>query len=307
MRRTAPLLCAVLLLSACGAKGPTPPGRHLVFLRALGTPKQALWIADVDGRRQRELVRGAGTGYVSPDGRFVAFERGLRRAVYLIGSDGSGERLLTRGVDLLDWTPDGEHVLALRGRALVSVAVDDGREVVYGRLTGRSLAPYCFSGADLYVVRLDGTHRRLLFGDGRSSWPVWGRGGIAFRRDVRGCTSGGLWRIRFDGSGLRPLLLDVPRRFTRFGYYGLVPYHWLDARRLVIGIHNEWGDNAALLERGRIRPLRMQLDAVSRDGRFLLGMQGGAEFPYTIAIGAIDGRKPREIARGRVCCPHWNR
>jgi hypothetical protein len=67
------------------------------------------------------------------------------------------------------------------------------------------------------------------------------------------------------------------------------------------------GDDAALLERRRIRGLGMQIDKTSGDGRFLLGMQGGAEFPYTIAIGAIGGGKPRQIARGRVCCPDWNR
>jgi hypothetical protein len=99
----------------------------------------------------------------------------------------------------------------------------------------------------------------------------------------------------------------VPRRFTRYGYYGLVPSAWLDGRRLVIGIHNEWGDDAAVLERGVIRRIGMNVDATSRDGRWLVGAGGGAEFPYTISIGSVGGGKPRTIAHGRVCCPAWNR
>jgi hypothetical protein len=332
MRHAAPLVCAVLMAAGCGAENAAQAGRHLVFLRGLGTAGQALWIADIDGRHQRLLVRRAGAGHVSPDGRLVAFERRRGRTVYAIGTDGRGEHEVARGVDLLAWTPDGKRLLALRRRALVTIALDDGhetvlepraldrrtrltewsfspngRELVYGKLTGRPLGEFCFDGADLYVVRLDGTHRRQLFGDGRSSFPVWGRGGIAFRRDLHGCTSGGLWRVRPDGGGVRPLLLRVPARFTHLGYYGLVPYAWLDRDRLVIGIHNEWGDDAAVLERGTIRRIGMNVDATSGDGRRLVGTGGGAEFPYMISIGSVDGGKPREIARGRVCCPDWNR
>jgi hypothetical protein len=332
MRRAAPLLCAVLMAAGCGAEKRVEPGQHLVFLRGLGLQRQALWIADVDGRHQRPLARRAGVGHVSPDGRLVAFERRRGRAVYAIGTDGRREHEVARGVDLLAWTPDGKRLLALRRRALVTIAVDsghetildrrvldrrsrftewsfspDGQELVYGKLTGHPLGEFCFDGADLYVVRLDGTHRRRLSADGRSSFPVWGRGGIAFRRDLHGCTSGGLWRIRPDGGGLRPLLLRVPARFTHLGYYGLVPYAWLDPDRLVIGIHNEWGDDAAVLVGGRIRRMGMNVDATSRDGRWLVGTGGGAEFPYMISIGSVGGGKPREIARGRVCCPDWNR
>jgi hypothetical protein len=333
MRRAAALVCAAFFVAGCGSeRNAVAPGRHVVFARGLDLPSQSLWIADVDGGHQRRLVRRAALGRISPDGRYVAFDRDLRRDAYVVGSDGSGERLVAHGVDLLDWTRDGRRLLVLRRGALATVDVEsrtvttldahvldrrtretewsfspDGRRLVYAKLTGRSLGYACYDGADLYVVQLDGTHRRPLFADGRSSYPVWGRGGIAFRRDLHGCTSGGLWRIRADGTDLRPLLLDVPARYTHVGYYGLVPYTWLDRDRLVIGIHNEWGDDAAVLAHGRIRRLGMQIDTTSRDGRFLLGAQAGAEFPFAIAIGSIDGGRRRVVARGRVCCPDWNR
>lgn len=332
MRRAAPLVCAVLLVSACGSERRVS-GRYLVFTRGLDLRSQSLWIGDVDGRHQRRLVGDAAGGHVSPNGRYVAFDRARRRDAYVMRSDGTGEHLVAHGVDLLDWTPDGRRLLVLRRGALVTIAVasrsvrvlephaldrrtrstewsfsPDGRELVYGKLTGRSLGYACYDGADLYAVRLDGTHRRQLFADGRSSYPVWGRGGIAFRRDLSDCTSGGIWRIRPDGTGLRPLLLDVPARYTHLGYYGLVPYAWLDTRRLLIGIHNEWGDDAAVLERGgAIRRIGMNVDAASRNGHWLVGTDGGAEFPYTISIGSVGGGKARAIARGRVCCPDWNR
>jgi hypothetical protein len=333
MRRAAPLLCAVLLVAACGSeKHAAVPGRHLVFTRGLDLPSQSIWIADVDGGHQRRLVVHASVGHVSPDGRYVAFDRARRRDAYVVRTDGRGERLVAHGVDLLDWTPDGRQLLVLRRGALVTIDISsgrattleprvldretrvtewsfspDGRELVYAKLTGRSLGFACYHGADLYVARLDGTHRRRLFGDGRSSFPVWGRGGIAFRRDLHGCSSGGLWRIRPDGTGLRPLLLDVPARYTHLGYYGLVPYAWLSRGRLLIAIHNEWGDDAAVLERGVIRRIGMNVDATSRSGRWLVGTGGGAEFPSMISIGSVGGAKPREIARGRVCCADWNR
>jgi Tol biopolymer transport system component len=331
MRCAAPLLCAALFLTGCGSGASSAPERHLVFMRGLATRGQALWIADADGGHERRLVAPADYGVVSPDGRRVAFARNHGQDVYAVDSDGTDDRLVVRGVQLADWAPDGKRLLGLRGAALVVVdAADgrvttldrravtaespsgwsfspDGRSVVYARSAGRPLGPYCSDGTDLYIVALDGGRPRPLVRDGQSSAPVWGRQGIAFRRDRRGCTAGGIWRVGANGSSPSPVLSEPPRRYTSSGYYGLSPYAWLGPDRLVVGLRNEWGDDAALLERGRIRRLGIQLEGASRDGRFLVGTQGGAEWPLTIAIGSIDGGQPRVVARGRVCCADWNR
>jgi hypothetical protein len=330
MKRAAPLLCAALILTNCGSGKHAEPGRHLVFTDGVGIPSQAVWIADAGGRHARRLIAPAGFGFVAPDGRRVAFDRRFGRDIYVIDSDGSNEHLVVRKARLLDWLPDSERLLALRGHALITVDAGDGRittldpeaasgktayggwsfapdgrSIVYGRSTNRALGDFCFDGSDIYVVGLDGGRPRPLLRDGRSSVPVWGPTWITFRRDPSGCSAGGIWRIRPDGSGLAPVLARPPSRYTRAGPYGLEPVAW-SSRGLVIGVRTEWGVDAALLRNGRIRELGLQVDRASRDGNYLVGAQGGAEFPFTIAIASVGG-KPRTVARGRVCCPDWNR
>ena len=135
---------AVLALAALVVAGAAPAERvewRLVYTK--GVDLETIWIADADGRHPRRLVRGF-AGFVSPDGRSVAFRRG--RHLYLIRSDGSGERRLAPWTTPLGWLPN-RRVLARRGLALVTVDPRDGRRrslvhgVERGALYGWSVAP----------------------------------------------------------------------------------------------------------------------------------------------------------------------
>jgi Tol biopolymer transport system component len=290
-------------------------------------------------------VRGD-SGVISPDGRYVAFERGPSfprgRQIWIVGTDGSGERELVREGGILAWAPDGETLLAYHGRRLIAIDVVDGDETVLvdrlseARLYGWSFSPdsrslvyasakrssdwgICGDRIDLYRVDLDGENRRRLTRDDNSAYPIWTRRGIFYsHRPGRirpaprfvDCLALGIWRMNADGSGARPIVRRAPRRYCCFGgVYGLRPYGRLRDGRLLIGIRSEWGDIAAVLDPAtrRIRSLEAHLDDVSRDGRFVLGLQGGAEGPFDIAIVRVSDGRRRVVARGAVCCPDWNR
>ena len=319
-------------LSAAAAAGPE---RHaIVYTRGFGLPNEAVWIADVDGRRPRRLVAGWG-GRLSPDSRWLAFQRcrpprascgGTLPDLWLTAVADGRPRLLSRWTHVVDWTRDARRLVAFRGKSLVTIArasadltvvdrgrflgVDvspDGRSLVYAKLASEDA---CGGRSSLYVAPAGGGRPRKVASGRGHAFPVWGRAGIAFARiSARECVAR-LWRIEPDGSRLRPILLRVPRRYWGGAVYGLRPYAWFPGgRRLLVGLRTEWGDYAAVLDaRTRaVRRLGPQVDVLSRDGRFLLGTVAGAEYPYALEIVRIaDGRR-RRIAHGRICCAHWNR
>jgi Tol biopolymer transport system component len=321
-----------LLALAAATAAPGPERQALVYTRAFALPNEAVWIADVEGRRPRKLVRGWG-GRLSPDGRWVAFQRcrrprwncgGSLPDLWLVPSGGGRARLLSRWTSALGWSPDSRRIVAQRGRLLASIEVatadltvldrgkfdgvsfsPDGRSVVYARAVRENL---CGSRASrLYVAPLERERPRRFLTDG--VYPVWGARGIAFSRLSNDCVAR-IWRVGPDGSHVRPILRRVPRFYEGGGVYGLRPYAWFPGgRRLLVGFRTEWGDYAAGLDvrTKAIRRLGPQVDELSRDGRFLLGTDAGAEYPYTLEILRVaDGRR-RVIARGRLCCADWNR
>jgi hypothetical protein len=89
----------------------------------------------------------------------------------------------------------------------------------------------------------------------------------------------------------------------------LHPYAWLPGDRgLLIGLVTEWGSEAAILRPdGTVRSLRYDVDDVSRDARWFVGTQGGAEAPFDITIVRIADGNGRVVVHGDVCCPDWNR
>jgi hypothetical protein len=256
----------------------------------------------------------------------VAIDRG--KNAYLVGSDGSGERLLGRRLRLDGWAPDGRTLLVDDGSRVFGLDVRGGRRtpLVRGALYGLSVSPDsralvyglatrhdptggCGEHVDLHVVGLDGRGSRQITHDGRSGFPLWGPRHITFARVLPSCRSPSLWRLRPDGSRLRPLLEHVPRRFLSHGYYGLSPLGWLAGwKRLVLGLRSEWGNEAVVLNvpRGRLRHQHRYVDDVAADGA-LVGTQGGAECPCGIIIFRAGGGPSRLVAHGSVCCADWNR
>jgi dipeptidyl aminopeptidase/acylaminoacyl peptidase len=323
------VLAAALAPSACGSQ--TTVEDHLVFTRERSPARSTIWIADADGRHGRRLTRGYWAA-ISPDGRTVAV--GRDDGIHLVGSDGRGDRLLLpvkMGPEA--WSPDGRWLIADTERQLVAIDTrsghrglvvrgptvgfdfdPDGHRVVYA-LARVSARVTCGVSSDLYTVEPSGGNRVRLTRDGRSSYPVWGRDGIAFMRlpQSKGsdCPGSGIWTIRPDGSGLRPVFAQPPRALSRNGYYGLQPVAWLPSDELLVGVRSEWGDEPARLDmRGRLRRLTWPtatyyVDKASRDGRLALG--AGGDDKLTIAIVRVSDGRPLFSLSGDVCCPDWNR
>jgi Tol biopolymer transport system component len=320
------LLAVVVSAAAAG-----PERRALVYTLAVGLPSEAVWISDADGRRPRRLVAGWG-GRISPDGRWVAYQRCHRTGprcrstspdVWLVPATGGEPRLLSHWTWILAWSPDSRRIVGQRGKSLVRIEPANADVFVLdrGRFAGVAFSPDggsvvyararpggCGGRTDVYVTRLDDAGRRKLTTRGDNASPVWGRPGIAFSRVSRACVAA-VWRMRPDGSDARRVA-PGPREYPGGAAYGAYPYAWFpDGRRLLVGVRTEWGDYAGVLgvRTRAIRLLGPQVDALSRDGRFVLGTDAGVEYPWSIEIVRVaDGRR-RVIARGRLCCANWNR
>jgi hypothetical protein len=284
-----------------------------------------VWIADADGERARRLTAGY-DAKVSRNGQWVAFARGRRPDLYVIGTDGRDERRIARWAYPAAWAPDSRRIVAVRDRTLLIVTRDasesprvlarrelasdvalspDGRRIAYVSSAGR--AP-C---GDLVTVSLEGSTRRRLTRRLDLAFPVWAEDEILVTRLGRRCLSlnGGIWSVAAHGGGVRPLLRNAPARLTRLGYAGVMPFARLDNRRVLIGIRSEWGNETAVLhvETKKIRRLSGgHFQALSRDRRLVLEIAGSAEFPFAVLITPVAGGRPRRIAYGPFFDAHWN-
>jgi Tol biopolymer transport system component len=330
------LLVASAATTSCGGRRAQPPGgRFLVYTRHLNSSRQAVWIARIDGTHPRLLVRSGIFGTLSPDGRWVAYNRCLASrercqtgnapfALFLIATTGGKPRLLARSTSYPTWSPRSDRIVALRKNTLVSLDLDgnvrvlerspatagwsfspDGKWVVYSKALQQTKC-----ASDLFIVRAGGGEERRLT-RGRDLFPVWGRHWIAFSRYPRNCAyARRIWRIRPDGSGAQPVTPPPPRRYAQNGYYGLDPIDWTpDERVLLAGLASEWGPEAIRVDvaTGMFRKLSGYALDLSRDGRFALVDSGGSEGPQELAAVAIaDGRR-HVLAHGDVAFPSWNR
>ena len=317
IRRAALLALAALLCTACMSDEQSAEV-HLVYDRG-----GEIWIADGDGADPRKLVRGSG-GLVSPSGRRIAFQR--QGGVHVVDSDGSDERRLGDG-EAIEWVSD-EQLLLARDDSLLTLDIEGGettvlargienrfgvdlspdrRSVVYSQAAGPANR-FCRLRKDLYVASPAGGEPRRLTSDGRSIFPIWGDEAIVFSHTPKGgCFRPVIREIQPDGSGLRPVAVRPSPEVTRFNYYGLRP-HYASRGRLIVGIRTEWGDRAALVgEDGSLRLLGLRLGQVSEDGRHVLGVEGGAEPPFTVKIAPVDGGEPATVAEGEITWEHWNR
>jgi Tol biopolymer transport system component len=330
------LLGAAAVATSCGGDRAQPPGgRFLVYTKHLNSSRQAVWIARIDGTHARLLVRQGILGALSPDGRWVAYNKCLASeercqtgnapfALFLIASSGGKPRLLARSTSYPSWSPRSDRIVALRKNTLVSLDLDgnlrvlernpatagwsfspDGRWVVYAKAGQHKKC-----AGDLFIVRADGGQERRLT-HGRDIFPVWGRRWIAFSRYPKTCAyARRIWRIHPDGSASQPVTGAPPPGYARGGYYGFDPIEWApDERVLLAGLASEWGAEAIRIDvaTGAFRKLSGYAVDLSRNGRFALVDSGGSEGPQTIAAVALaDGRR-HVLAHGDVAFPSWNR
>jgi hypothetical protein len=325
-RGAALLAAAALLCAACegGEERPVQaaPEQHVAFNKG-----PWIWIADIDGRNAKRLVRGR-YAFVSPDGRSVAY--GTRDdGIHIVRPDGEQVGLVGKG-QVEDWLPDSQRLLVWQGGLVVLDTADGDVEPVVPRLAkakvyGLDLSPDGNSVTyasvrrptdwgilrdrmDIYVVPIEGGAPKRLTKDGLSAWPIWSGNRILFSRlPRRNRLAPGIWQMDADGTDVSPIVARAPPRHSRLGYYGYRPY-FADEDTTIIGLRTEWGDRAAVLnEDGSLRQLDLHVVHVSRDGLYVLGYSGGAEFPFYAKIAPVDGSEPTTVATGEITWEHWNR
>jgi hypothetical protein len=142
IRVLAVLLVAAAVTTSCGHERTQPRGgRFLVYTRHLSSSRQAVWIAHLDGTHARLLVRRGVFGALSPDGRWVAYNRCLASpercqrgnapfALFLIATSGGRPRLLARSMSYPSWSPRSDRIVALRKNALVSLDLNGNMRVL---------------------------------------------------------------------------------------------------------------------------------------------------------------------------------
>jgi TolB protein len=188
--RLLPVVAALLVAGAVGCGHTASPHWRVLFMSDRDG-EWALYTIDANGRGEHRVFRGGraepfgesigfGEPVVSPDGRKVVLNRrGITVATLATGASkriGPGEEA-TAG-----WSPDGKRL-------------------VFG---GRG-------GEGLYVVDVDGRHKRTLLSTSLISTPAWSPNGkwIAFSRQI-GYGPTELYAVHPDGSGLRWLSRYTP-------------------------------------------------------------------------------------------------
>jgi len=134
----------------------SPDGRTIAFVRG-----GDVYSVRPDGSGQRRLTSGPeldSAPVVSPNGRFVVFERrtsaGAAADLYTVGAKGGGIHALTRGEaddHDADFAPDGRAIVFVRGKA---TGPNASTEDLYSiRASGSGLARLTRTGADEFEPR----------------------------------------------------------------------------------------------------------------------------------------------------------
>lgn len=306
---------------------PAPAQVALVYAKPVGNSpfahREIIYRASPTNRHPVQLAVGS-SPLISPDGRLVVYiggpldhPAGLR----LISSRGGAPRVVSVSATPLAWSWNSRLLVALRTRGGV-VIVDtrslrtrlirlpeasesfsfspDGKTLVFQHTTGK--------GSDIYSVPVGGGGIRRLTHDGRSGFPLWGPGGIAFERfSPSPCCHGDVWLMKATGGGTHQLT------HTRAGIY---PAAWsADGTRLLAAypaMHN--GKLYAVdVAAGRSHALTafvgdLNAQGLSHNGKTVLAAVGCGG---TISIHGIvetipfSGGPPTTIVRG-PCRASWN-
>jgi Tol biopolymer transport system component len=193
-----------------------------------------VYVTDLQTHRASRLTDYPALDYnaaFSPDSRRIALvsERDGNMELYTVRADGSGPHRLTDDFALDDhpaWSPDGERIAFVStrqpagadGRAWNGVYVMKGDGSGVHRLSpvdaadfspawspkGDWIAVASGSGkageTDLFVMKPDGTGRRLVVRDG--GWPSFAADGRSLFFHSRRQNKWSIWRVNPDGTGL---------------------------------------------------------------------------------------------------------
>jgi Tol biopolymer transport system component len=198
-----------------------PDGQHVTYARATGHIRHfkkfdydqiqhaAVAIIGVDGSGEREILRlrpySADVHFpqMSPDGRFIVFERAnsplsrprFGRALFVMNADGSGVHRVTpwklSGGDNPDWSPDSSRILFRSNED-----VNDERSQYYTvRRDGTGLTQ---------LTHFPFTHRRLF----SATFSPDGTQVVFAKADAKG--RGDVWIMNADGSNPHPVQTAKP-------------------------------------------------------------------------------------------------
>jgi hypothetical protein len=337
------LLAPILALAALLA---VPAAAHatLTFTRSPGNSfNPSVYVTKDDG----SAVRKVGPGYsphISPDGASVAYfheGKGHRAELVLAPTTGGpGTTLMVgwRETFYLAFSPNSEVIAALRGgelgkRKLVLITVATGKQKVIasGYFSGFSFSPegnelvYSKSGSERYPPRSDvfrvsaaGIGTVALTHDHRSLDPLWGpRGQIVFVKQLGAGTrrygpKNELYLMNERGKGVKRLTHTNVDPLLQ----GLFPTAWSgDGRRILaefegqdtsyaVGVNAKTGAQKPV---GKAGETGFVGTALSSDGKFVLGFEGGFDpgNKHTVVRVPFSGGKPKPLVRN-ASEPDWS-
>ena len=220
---------------APGQAAGTVPGerpRGTIAFSSLAPQGWDLYLMDIASHQERRLTDHPALDYdatFAPDGRRIAFvsERDGNLELYTIAPDGTAPRRLTAAFALDDhpaWSPDGRRIAFVStrapaevpGRAWNAIYIMDADGSGMRRLSGPGVADYSptwsprgdlialasgsgvAGGTDLFVMKPDGSDRRLVVKDG--GWPTFAADGQSVYFHRRSGKRWGIWRVSVEGS-----------------------------------------------------------------------------------------------------------
>jgi hypothetical protein len=329
----------------------TPQSPTIAYTTETAKTSPAVWVMRADGSQAMRLGPGT-TPLVSPSGGQVAAElfdasggeTGPALAVYSTSGAAPLTYLSLKGENAtpLAWSQDSRYLAldvqstairntaSLSGLAVLDLQTGTLKVITHGQLYGVSFAPngsdelvYGLSPAltlaapvNVFRSKADGTGAVALTHDGRSLFPLWGPGAIAYDRE----------RLRRNDAPVYQIWLRSPtgsrtRRLTnihvRSLVSGLVPLAFSDdGSKLLAQFVGEDTSEAwtVRLPSGRAHRLSapgrrvLQAAGLSGDGKTVLVNEGGDEGPASegrvATLPFAGGRAKLLVAHGSQSS--WN-
>ena len=343
------LATGVLAAPSLAPSPAQPP--TIAYVTQSGTSPPLVWTMRSDGSQKTSLGEGF-SPQISPNGQQVAVslfgagssETGPALGVYSTAGAPLQTYLSLKGetAQPLSWSPDGRYLAVdvqstalKRGAQLSGLGILDTQSaklsmIAHGQLFGASFAP---NGSDeivyglarsqsltarvnVYRAKPDGTGTVALTRDGRSLFPLWGPGAIAYDRE----------RLRREDAPVYQIWLrpskGKTRRLTnvrvRSLVSGLIPVAFsADGSKLLAQFVGQdtseaWTVSVASGRARRLTPrgarLPLQAAGMTSDGSTLLVNEGGVDGPASegrvATLPFAGGRSTVLVAHGSQAS--WN-